>query len=43
MMCGALIGPLRVFPCFNTSSKMVNAVTLKLSDLYLSVNFETIS
>ena len=43
MMCGALIGPLCIFPCLSTSSEMVNAVTLKFPNVYPFVNFETIS
>ena len=43
IMCGALIGPLHVSSCLSTSLEMVNAVTLKLPDVHLCVNFETIS
>ena len=43
IMCGALISSLCISPCFSTSLEMVNALTLKLSDIHPSVNFETIS
>ena len=43
MMCVVFIGSLRISPYLSTSSEMVNAVTLKLPDVHLSINFETIS
>lgn len=43
IMCGAHIGPLCISFCLSTSSEMVNAVTLKLPDVHLSINFLTIS
>ena len=42
IICGALISLFRIFLCLSTSSEMVNAVTLKLPDVHLFVDFETI-
>ena len=41
-ICVALIDSFCVFFCLKTSSKIVNVVILKLLDIHLSVNFETI-
>ena len=42
MMCDIFIGLFCIFPCLSTFLGMINAVTLKLLDIYSSVNFETI-
>ena len=43
MIYGALFGPLCISFYLNTSLEMVNVMIPKLPDVYLSVNFETIS
>ena len=43
MICAIFIGLFCVFFSLNNSSEMVNAMTLKLSNVHLSMNFETIS
>lgn len=42
IICVALIDPLCVSSYFSTSLEMVNAMTLKLPNVYLSVDFENI-
>lgn len=42
MIYNILIGLFCVFSCLSTSLEIINSVTLKLTDVYLSVNFETI-